>query len=149
LAQHVAKLLGPLADLEKGEGLDGIARGIAFHAAESLGVLDRARVADEVKSLSQDARAALRKFGIRFGAYHLYLPNLIKPAPRALAAQLYALKHGGETFKGLDEVLHLAASGRTSLIADKDVQRNLYRAAGFRVCGDRAVRVDILERLAD
>ena len=150
LAQHVAKLLGPLADLEKGEGLDGIARGIAFQAAESLGVLDRARVADEVKSLSQDARAALRKFGVRFGAYHLYLPNLIKPAPRALAAQLYALQHGGgDAVKGLDDVLHLAASGRTSLAADKDIQRNLYRAAGFRVCEDRAVRVDILERLAD
>ena len=150
LAQHVAKLLGPLADLEKGEGLDGIARGIAFHAAESLGVLDRARVANEVKSLSQDARASLRKFGVRFGAYHLYLPNLIKPAPRALAAQLYALKHGGgDPVTGLDEVLHLAASGRTSLAAGKDVQRNLYRAAGFRVCEDRAVRVDILERLAD
>ena len=150
LAQHVAKLLGPLVDLEKGEGLDGIARGIAFHAAESLGVLDRARVADEVKSLSQDARAALRKFGVRFGAYHLYLPNLIKPAPRALAAQLYALKHGGgDAVKGLDDVLHLAASGRTSLAVGKDVQRNLYRAAGFRVCEDRAVRVDILERLAD
>ncbi|HEX3494429.1 MAG TPA: helicase-related protein, partial [Methylocella sp.] len=150
LGQHVAKLLGPLADLEKGDGLDGIARGIAFHTAESLGVLDRARVADAVKSLSQDARAALRKFGIRFGAYHLYLPNLIKPAPRALAAQLYALKHGGgDAVKGLDDVLHLAASGRTSLAADKGVQRNLYRAAGFRVCEDRAVRVDILERLAD
>ncbi|HEY8032503.1 MAG TPA: helicase-related protein [Methylocella sp.] len=150
LAQHVAKLLGPLADLEKGEGLDGIARGIAFQTAESLGVLDRARVADEVKSLSQDARAALRKFGVRFGAYHLYLPNLIKPAPRALAAQLYALKHfSGDAVKGLDDVLHLAASGRTSLAAGKDVQRNLYRAAGFRVCEDRAVRVDILERLAD
>ena len=150
LAQHVKKLLGPLAELEKGEGLEGIARGIAFHVAESLGVLDRVRVANDVKSLSQDDRAALRRFGMRFGAYHLYLPGLIKPAPRALAAQLFALKHGGsEAFKGLDEVLHLAASGRTSLIADKDVQRNLYRAAGFRVCGDRAVRVDILERLAD
>jgi ATP-dependent RNA helicase SUPV3L1/SUV3 len=150
LARHVAKLLGPLVDLEKGEGLDGIARGIAFHAAESLGILDRARVADEVKNLSQDARAALRKFGIRFGAYHLYLPNLIKPAPRALAAQLYALKHGGgDAAKGLDDVLHLAASGRTSLAAGKDIQKNLYRAAGFRVCEDRAVRVDILERLAD
>jgi ATP-dependent RNA helicase SUPV3L1/SUV3 len=150
LAQHVKKLLGPLADLEKGEGLDGIARGVAFQVAESLGVLDRARVAHEVKSLSQDARAVLRKFGVRFGAYHLYLPNLIKPAARALAAQLYALKHGGgDTVNGLDEVLHLAASGRTSLAASKGVQRNLYRAAGFRVCEDRAVRVDILERLAD
>lgn len=150
LAQHVNKLLGPLAELEKGEGLEGIARGIAFQVAESLGVLDRARVADDVKGLSQDARASLRKFGIRFGAYHLYLPNLIKPAPRALAAQLFALKHGGaDAINGLDDVLHLAASGRTSLVADKDVQKNFYRAAGFRVCGDRAVRVDILERLAD
>src|ERR1019366_5563646 len=95
LAQHVKKLLGPVKDLENGEGLEGMARGIAFHVAESLGVLDRTRVADDVKSLSQDARAALRKYGIRFGAYHLYLPGFIKPAPRALAAQLYALKHGG------------------------------------------------------
>jgi ATP-dependent RNA helicase SUPV3L1/SUV3 len=149
LAQHVTKLLGPLSELEKGEGLDGIARGLAFQTAESLGVLDRARVADEVKSLSQDDRAALRKFGVRFGAYHLYLPNLIKPAPRALAAQLHALKNGVGAIEGLDDVLHLAASGRTSFAAIKDIPKTLYRAAGFRVCGDRAVRVDILERLAD
>ncbi len=150
LAQHVKKLLGPLAELEAGEGLEGIARGIAFQVAESLGVLERTRVADDVKALPQDARAALRKFGIRFGAYHLYLPNLVKPAPRALAAQLWALKNGGvDEIKGLDDVPHLAASGRTSFIADKDVPKGFYRAAGFRVCGERAVRVDILERLAD
>ena len=51
--------------------------------------------------------------------------------------------------KGIDEVAHLASSGRTSFAADASVNRGLYRAAGFRVCGDRAVRVDILERLAD
>jgi ATP-dependent RNA helicase SUPV3L1/SUV3 len=149
LVQHVTKLLGPLSELEKGEGLEGLARGVAFQVAESLGVLDRARVAEEVKSISQGDRAALRKLGVRFGAYHLYLPNLIKPAPRALAAQLHALKHGTGSVEGLDEVLHLAASGRTSFAANKDIPKNLYRAAGFRVCGDRAVRVDILERLAD
>ncbi|ACB93733.1 helicase-related protein [Beijerinckia indica] len=150
LAQHVKKYLGPLAELERSEGLEGIARGIAFQVAEALGVLERAKVADEVKNLAQETRAALRKFGIRFGAYHLYLPALLKPAPRALAAQLWALKNGGvEELKGLDEVPHLAASGRTSFVADKDVPKGFYRAAGFRVCGDRAVRVDILERLAD
>ncbi len=150
LAQHVKKLLGPLADLEQGEGLEGIARGIAFQVAEALGILERSKVAEEVKSLPQEARGALRKFGIRFGAYHLYLPNLVKPAPRALAAQLWALKNGGvEEVKGIDDVPHLAASGRTSFVADKDVPKGFYRAAGFRVCGERAVRVDILERLAD
>ena len=150
LAQHVTKLLGPCKELETGEGLDGMARGIAFQIGEALGVLERSKVADEMKTLPQDARASLRKLGVRFGAYHLYLPALVKPAPRALAAQLWALKNGGNgEIKGLDDVPHLAASGRTSFVADQAVSKGFYRAAGFRVCGERAVRVDILERLAD
>jgi ATP-dependent RNA helicase SUPV3L1/SUV3 len=106
-------------------------------------------VADEVKGLDQEARAALRNLGVRFGAYHLTVPALLKPAPRSLAAQLWALKHGGPEVHGLSDILHLAASGRTSIPVDKEVHKGLYRAAGFRVCGERAVRVDILERLAD
>ncbi|MDX7951602.1 helicase-related protein [Lichenihabitans sp. Uapishka_5] len=150
LTQHIKKLLGVLIDLETGEGLEGAARGLAFQLAESLGVLERARVAEEVKTLDQAARGILRKLGIRFGAYHIYMPLLLKPAPRALASQLWALQHGGvETAKGLDEVPYMAASGRTSFPADSAVPKGLYRAAGFRVCGARAVRVDILERLAD
>ncbi|HTJ02676.1 MAG TPA: helicase-related protein, partial [Methylovirgula sp.] len=150
LTQHIKRLLGPLIDLEKGDGLEGIGRGVAFQIAEALGVLDRAQVAEDVKTLSQEARGALRKFGVRFGAYHLYLPALMKPAPRALAVQLWALKNEDqESEKALAEVPHLAASGRTSFVADKDIPKSFYRVAGFRVCGDRAVRVDILERLAD
>ncbi len=150
IAQHVKKLLGPLKDLEAGDGMEGMARGIAFQIGEALGVLERSKVAEELKTLPQDARASLRKLGVRFGAYHLYLPALVKPAPRALSAQLWALKNGGvEGVKGLDEVPHLASSGRTSFVADQSVPKGFYRAAGFRVCGERAVRVDILERLAD
>ncbi|PPD09961.1 MAG: helicase, partial [Methylocystis sp.] len=150
LAQHVKKLLGPLEQLEKGEGLEGVTRGVAFQLAEELGVLDRARVAKDVKAFSQEDRAALRKLGVRFGAYHIYLPALLKPAPRALSALLWALHHGGlENVKGLEEVPHLAASGRTSFAADASIPKGFYRAAGFRVCGERVVRVDILERLAD
>ena len=150
LGQHVTKLLGPLAQLEAGEGLEGIARGIAFRVAEDLGVVDRAKIAGDVKGLSQEARGALRKAGIRFGAYHIYAPALLKPAPRALAAQLWSLKHGGlEGAVGLEEVAHLASSGRTSFAANPEISKDLYRVAGFRVSGERAVRVDILERLAD
>ncbi|MDJ0449655.1 helicase-related protein [Methylocystis sp. JR02] len=150
LAQHVKKLLGSLETLEKGEGLEGVTRGVAFQIAEDLGVLDRARVAKDVKAFSQEDRAALRKLGVRFGAYHIYLPLLLKPAPRALASLLWALQHGGlDTVKGLEEVPHLAASGRTSFAADPTIHKGFYRAAGFRVCGERVVRVDILERLAD
>jgi ATP-dependent RNA helicase SUPV3L1/SUV3 len=146
---HVEKLLGPLLALSTAEDITGIARGVAFQLTEALGVLERPRVAEEVKGLDQEARAALRKYGVRFGAYHLYLPNLLKPGPRALAVQLWALKEATPDTKGLDDVPHLAASGRTSFPADKDVPKALYRVVGYRVCGERAVRVDILERLAD
>jgi ATP-dependent RNA helicase SUPV3L1/SUV3 len=146
---HIEKLLGPLLALAGAEDITGIARGVAFQLTEALGVLERSRVAEEVKGLDQEARAALRKYGVRFGAYHLYLPNLLKPGPRGLAVQLWALKEATPDTKGLDDVPHLASSGRTSFPADKDVPKALYRTVGYRVCGERAVRVDILERLAD
>jgi ATP-dependent RNA helicase SUPV3L1/SUV3 len=149
LKAHLEKLLGPLFALASAEDITGIARGVAFQLTEALGVLERGRVAEEVKGLDQNARATLRKYGVRFGAYHLYLPNLLKPAVRALALQLWALKETTPDTKGLDEVPHLASSGRTSFPADKDVPKALYRVVGYRVCGERAVRVDILERLAD
>lgn len=149
LKAHVEKLLGPLLAIGKAEDITGIARGIAFQLVESLGVLERHKVAEEMKALAQEARAVLRGHGVRFGAHHIYLPALLKPAPRGLAAQLWGLKHGGLQQKGLDELPHLAASGRTSIPVDPEIQKGLYRAVGFRVAGDRAVRVDILERLAD
>lgn len=149
LKNHITRLLGALQILEAAENVTGIARGIAYQAAEALGVLERAKVGEEMKALDQEGRAALRQLGIRFGAFHIYMPALLKPAPRALAAQLWALKHGGPETAGLDDIAHLAASGRTSFPVDKAVPKGLYRAAGYRVCGERAVRVDILERLAD
>jgi ATP-dependent RNA helicase SUPV3L1/SUV3 len=149
LKAHIVRLLGPMMQLEASPDLAGLARGIAFQVAEALGVLERAKVLNDVRSLDQDGRAALRKAGLRFGAYHLYLPALLKPAPRTLATQLWALRHGGLDQRGIDEIAHLASSGRTSIPVDPAIAAGLYRAAGFRVCGGRAVRVDILERLAD
>jgi ATP-dependent RNA helicase SUPV3L1/SUV3 len=149
LKAHLKKLLGPLLTLESGEGLEGISRGIAYQLAEHLGVLERAQVQNDVKSLDQESRSTLRKLGVRFGAYSITTPLLLKPAPRALAAQLWVLKHGGMETRGLDDIVHLSASGRTSIPVDGEIPVALYRAAGFRVCGPRAIRVDILERLAD
>ncbi|TMK17407.1 MAG: helicase, partial [Alphaproteobacteria bacterium] len=149
LKSHIERLLEALFRLAAAEDITGIARGIAFQLTEALGVLDRHKVADEVKGLEQPARATLRKYGVRFGAYHIYLPALLKPGPRALATQLWALKYGGSERKGLDAIQQLAASGRTSIAADHEIAKVLYRTAGYRVCGTRAVRVDILERLTD
>jgi ATP-dependent RNA helicase SUPV3L1/SUV3 len=149
LKTYIEKLLAPLFSLTAAEDITGMARGVAFQLVEALGVLERQKVAEEVKGLDQPSRATLRKYGVRFGAYHIYLPILLKPAPRALATQLWALKNEAPDAKGVTELLHLAASGRTSIPIDKETPKPLYRTAGYRVCGERAVRVDILERLAD
>ncbi len=146
---HIERVLGPLFVLGAADDVTGIARGIAFQLVEALGVLERHRVAEDVKALDQAQRATLRKHGVRFGAYHIYTPALLKPAPRALAAELWVLKHGENDAVGLDDIQRLAASGRTSFPVEKTVLRTLYRTIGYRACGDRAVRVDILERLAD
>jgi ATP-dependent RNA helicase SUPV3L1/SUV3 len=148
LKTHIEKLLAPLFALSAAEDITGMARGVAFQLVEALGVLERQRVSEEVKGLDQPARATLRKYGVRFGAYHIYLPLLLKPAPRALATQLWALKNEPNA-TGVDDLLHLAASGRTSIPVGSETPKTLYRTAGYRVTGERAVRVDILERLAD
>ncbi|TWA92231.1 helicase-related protein [Bradyrhizobium stylosanthis] len=149
LKTHIEKLLGPMFELSKAEDVTGIARGIAYQLVEALGVLERPKIANELKDLDQPSRATLRKYGVRFGAYHIYFPGLLKPAARALAALLWALKQDNVDLSSLSGAQHLASSGRTSFPVDKALPRDAYRVLGYKQAGERAVRVDILERLAD
>ncbi|MEK9284801.1 MULTISPECIES: helicase-related protein [unclassified Bradyrhizobium] len=149
LKTHIEKLLGPMFELSKAEDVTGIARGIAYQLVEALGVLERPKIASELKDLDQPSRATLRKYGVRFGAYHIYFPGLLKPAARALAALLWALKQDNVDLSALSGAQHLASSGRTSFPVDKALPRDAYRVLGYKQAGERAVRVDILERLAD
>ena len=149
LKTHVEKLLSPLFELSRAEDITGIARGIAFQLVEALGVLERSRIAAEMKDLDQPSRALLRKYGVRFGAYHIYFPALLKPAARALTSLLWALKHDNVDLQLVSGAQHMASSGRTSFPVDKALPRDAYRVLGYRQCGERVVRVDILERLAD
>jgi Superfamily II DNA and RNA helicases len=141
--------LKPLLDLRDAETLTGTARGLAFQLSENFGILNRRDVAEEVRALDQDARAALRRLGVRFGAYHIFVPALIKPGPAGLATLLWALKNDAREKPGYGDVVAALAAGRTSIVTDPQFDRAFYRLAGFRNLGRRAVRVDILERLAD
>jgi len=146
---HIATVLKPLDDLSRAEDLQGLAKGLAFQLVESLGVLFRRDVADDVKALDQDARASMRKHGIRFGAYHIFMPALLKPAPAELITLLWALKNDGLDKPGYGDLIPVLAAGRTSVVTDPAFERAFYKLAGFRFLGKRAVRIDILERLAD
>lgn len=146
---QIESLLKPLIDLKDAEQLSGIARGVAFRLVENLGLINRREIADEVKSLDQDARAALRRLGVRFGAFHVFVPTLLKPAPAGLITLLWSLIHDGKDKPGFGDIVNALASGRTSVVVDPSFATEFYQLAGFRILGHRAVRVDILERLAD
>ncbi|MBB4954800.1 ATP-dependent RNA helicase SUPV3L1/SUV3 [Agrobacterium vitis] len=146
---HISTILKPLDDLSRAEDLQGLSKGLAFQLVESLGILFRRDVTEEVKSLDQDARASMRRYGVRFGAYHIFMPTLLKPAPAELITLLWALKNDGLDKPGYGELIPVLAAGRTSVVTDPGFERNFYKLAGFRFLGKRAVRIDILERLAD
>ena len=149
IANHVETLLKPLVDLRDAPDLVGIARGVAYRLVENLGSVERGEIGEDVRKLDQDTRAIMRRYGVRFGAYTIFVPALLKPAPSQLLAELWALGQPDMDIPGLVEIPQLSASGRTSVPYEQGWSAELYRVGGYRVCGNRAVRIDILERLAD
>ena len=149
ISELVADKLKPLADLTKAEDVTGLARGIAFQLSENLGALKRDSIANDIKSLDQGARATLRKYGVRFGAFNIFFPQLLKPAPADLALTLWTLKHGAKAGLDPEALPEPPRPGLTSAATDAKIPEAFYLAYGFHVCGPRAVRLDIIERLAD
>jgi ATP-dependent RNA helicase SUPV3L1/SUV3 len=147
--RHVATLLEPLLKLQENETLQGIARGIAFRIVETLGVLPRETVLEDVKSLSQEDRAVLRAQGVRFGAFHIFTPLLLKPAATELRLLLWALQLKKAGSLDLANLPTPPGQGLTSAIFDRSTPRGFYGVCGYRICGTRVVRIDMLERLAD
>ncbi|MEO1309800.1 MAG: helicase-related protein [Pseudomonadota bacterium] len=150
VANAIETGLGPLVALQKAvsitgpEAIEGVARGLGYRLVENFGAVARAQVAEDVRGLDQAERGKLRKLGVRFGEFSLFLPALLKPAPARLLILLRSLWE--ERAPG---AFAPPPPGLTSVALNKDDPHALYYAAGFRPSGGRAVRIDMLERLAD
>jgi ATP-dependent RNA helicase SUPV3L1/SUV3 len=149
LAARIEGLLAELiglkvaADSTDPAGLAPASRGIAFRLVENFGAMSRIHFGDELKTLPQDERAKLRKLGIRFGEYTLHVPSLLKPAAARLMTLLWALW----TDKAPGDITP-PKPGLVSLAMAADRPHAYYYALGYRPSGERAVRIDMLERLA-
>ncbi|MCR9167751.1 MAG: disulfide oxidoreductase, partial [Rhodobacteraceae bacterium] len=141
--RKIAALFEPLINLQKDETLNGLARGFAFRMVESMGILPRADVADDVKALDQDARGMLRKHGLRFGQFTVFMPLLLKPAPTRLRLVLWSLA------KNLDVFPEAPPPGLVTVPNMAGTPAEHHTVSGYRAAGDRAIRIDMLERLAD
>ena len=112
-------------------------------------MLRREAASAEIKALDQAARAQLRKYGVRFGAFNVYIPALLKPAAADLVLLLWALHAGRDHGIDPETLPARPQQGLTSVEAGPLIPEPYWRAAGFHVAGARAVRIDMLERLSD
>lgn len=143
IERKIAAAFEALITLRDDEAVTGLARGLAFRLVESLGVIPRSVVAKDVKDLDQDARGLLRKHGVRFGQYTIFQQLMLKPAPTRLRLVLWSLQ------EGLEEFPEAPPPGLVTIPAIPDAPKGYYPRAGYRLAGERAIRIDMLERLAD
>ncbi|MGI9404727.1 MAG: helicase-related protein, partial [Hyphomicrobiaceae bacterium] len=152
LKEILDERLKPLMMMARAEDITGLAKGIAFQITENFGILKRQIVANDIRALDQDARGQLRRYGVRFGAFNIYFPLLLKPAASELMVQLWKLKAVNAADGTLSKIapgLTPPRAGLTSGPVEANVPDAFYRVAGYHRCGPRAVRIDMLERLAD
>lgn len=135
---RISEALAPLAALRAAE-LRGLARGLAYRVVEGLGSVPRRSVMREVRELSREDRAALRSCGVRIGAETVFIPSLVKPAAVTWRALLWSV-HANRT------PLEPPAAGLVTVPADAPA--GFLEACGYREVGERAVRVDVLDRIA-
>ncbi len=141
--RKIATLFEPLLNIQRDETLTGLARGFGFRMVEGFGIIPRSEIADEVKALDQEARGALRKHGIRFGQFTVFMPLLLKPAPTRLRLVLWSLA------QGLEEFPEAPPPGLVTVPAGSNAPQGHHTMSGYRAAGERAIRIDMLERLAD
>jgi ATP-dependent RNA helicase SUPV3L1/SUV3 len=148
LLEIVARDLSPLVSLAaaaEGETLQGLARGIAYRVAEAGGVMEREELQADLRQLGPEDRKALRSVGLRIGRANIYAPLLLKPRAARLHA-LFAFFTAGPT---QGAVPFLPPLGVTSFTLTTPVPAKALAATGFRAFGTRAVRLDIVDRIAD
>ena len=141
--------LNPIVALDRAvkltgdNALQGLTSGVAFRLVENFGASSRAQFGDDLKQLDQNERGKLRKLGVRFGEYTVFIPAILKPAPARLLVLLWALWNDRAPGQA-----NAPKPGLVSLEMSDGLPHAYYYAAGYRPSGQRAVRIDMLERLA-
>tara|TARA_B100000886_G_scaffold133934_1_gene90418 strand:+ start:65 stop:2545 length:2481 start_codon:yes stop_codon:yes gene_type:complete len=116
-------------------------RALAYRLYENNGVIKRSNISDYLKKLNQDDRKKLRKLGVKFGRYHVFLFKLFKPSTVSLRILLW--KSHNNKFLNLSP----PTFGLNFLNSMKSANKDFMLLCGFEKFDDTYVRIDILERL--
>ncbi|MDA9641919.1 helicase, partial [bacterium] len=86
-------VLKSLIDLKNLKEKNSSIKALAYQLYENNGVLKREQVSSYLKTLGQNERKILRELGVKFGRYHVFLYQLIKPEAVSLRTLLWKNFH--------------------------------------------------------
>lgn len=141
LDRRVGETCRPLLRIRKAD-LKGPARGLVYQMVENLGVVATPDVAALIADLDRDARQGLARLGVRLGRHAVYLKPFMSSRHLDLRALLWAAQ------KGDGEMPSVPVKGEVAIDADPRLPAGFYGAIGYQRLGPRALRVDMVERLA-
>ena len=134
-------VLKSLIDLKNLKENNSSVKALAYQLYENNGVLKREQVYEYLKKLGQNERKILRDLGVKFGRYHVFLYQLIKPEAVSLRTLLWKNFH--QKYYNLKP-----PTFGLNFLDDKDTKkRNFMLLVGFEKFDTLFVRIEILERL--
>ncbi len=139
--KKINNVLKSLIDLKNIKENNSSIKALAYQLYENNGVLKREQVSEYIKNLEQSERKILRELGVKFGRYHVFLYQLIKPEAVSLRTLLWKNYHQKyHDFKP-------PTFGLNFLDDEKMNNKNFMLLCGFEKFDNMFVRIDILERL--
>jgi ATP-dependent RNA helicase SUPV3L1/SUV3 len=134
-------VLKSLIDLKNLKDKSSSIKALAYQLYENNGVLKREQVFEYLKSLDQNERKVLRDLGVKFGRYHVFLYQLIKPEAVSLRTLLWKNFH--QKYHNLQP-----PTFGLNFLDDKNFKNKSFMLlCGFEKFDTLFVRIDILERL--
>ncbi len=141
IQNKINSVLKSLIDLKNLKEKNSSVKALAYQLYENNGVLKREQVSAYLKNLEQNERKILRELGVKFGRYHVFLYQLIKPEAVSLRTLLWKNFH--QKYYNLKP-----PTFGLNFINDKDNKnKNFMLLCGFEKFDNLFVRIDILERL--
>ena len=141
IQNKIRTILKSLTDLKNLKEKNSSIKALAYQLYENNGVLKREQVSEYLKTLGQSERKILRELGVKFGRYHVFLYQLIKPEAVSLRTLLWKNFH--QKYYNLKP-----PTFGLNFLDDKDSKnKNFMLLCGFEKFDTLFVRIDILERL--
>lgn len=143
IKRQINLALDPLEVVRKTEDLTDDGKAFVEKLISAMGYLPRHEIDGLVRAIQPEERSRLRKAGIRFAQYGVFVRDILKPMAQATKIILWAL------YNDFEAVPELPPAGIVSIPHNPDLPKGYYNIAGYRVCGACVVRADMIEKLAD